>query len=156
MTKRIEPSKIMKGIKFYMVEDLAKILQVTPWTVRSYLRQGRIASVRVGQRIWVSEKDLSDFLMCKGIRDLPDKEFIKMINKAVEIRYEQWKDEAIPLMQKTVKAFLLEQKIKGDLKKISQNNVKLTEFHDDDSPVMQKRYKKTEKVKKDFEEAKKI
>ena len=152
MTKRVGPSKIMRGIKFYMVEDLAKILQVTPWTVRSYLRQGRMASVMVGQRLWVNEKDLSDFLMCKGIRDLEDKEFIKMINKAVEIRYKAWTDEAVILIKKTVKAFLLEQKIKSDLKKVDAKNRQLKEVLP--KKIVAHLQDRTGEIKKEFEKVK--
>jgi len=152
MTKRVGPSKIMRGIKFYMVEDLSKILQVTPWTVRSYLRQGRMPSIMIGQRLWVSEKDLSNFLMCKGIRDLPDKEFIKMINKAVEIRYKAWTNEAVPLIQKTVKAFLLEQKIKSDLKKADEKNKQLKKVLSKES--MEHLQDRTEKIKKEFSKVK--
>jgi len=105
--KRVEPSKVMKGIKFYIVEDLAKILDLSTGAVRGYLRKGRISSVKVGQRFWVSEKNLSDFLMCRGIRDLPDDKFIEMIHKAVEIKYTEWTDLMIPKVQKLVADYLL-------------------------------------------------
>ena len=117
MFKTIEPSKIMKGIKFYIVEDLAKILDLTPGAVRKYLRNGRIASVKVGQRFWVSEKNLNNFLICQEIRDLSDEQIIAMINRAVEIKFKEWSDEAIPKMQKVVADFLLKKEKERDKEK---------------------------------------
>jgi hypothetical protein len=151
-SRKIKPLKIMKGIKFYCVEDLVKILEISPGSVRDYLRKGKIASVKVGIRFWVSERNLNDFLFCRGIRDLPDSELIEMIDKAVEVRYKAWTEEAIPLIQKTVMAFLLSRKIKGDFKKIKEENKDLEKVLP--GKVVQKlRYRETE-TKKQFEKIK--
>ena len=152
MRRKVDPSKIVRGVKFYSVEDLVKILELTPGAVRDYLRKSKIEAIKIGLRWWVSEKSLSNFLMCKGIRNLPDSEFITMINKAVEIKYKLWTDEAIPLIQKTVKAFLLKQKIKGDFKEIDEKNKELEEVLP--GKVVQKlRYRGTG-IKKEFEKVK--
>lgn len=120
MKKRIGPSKIMKGMKFYVVEDLSSILGLTNLGVRDYLRKGKIKAVKVGLRWYVSEKNLSDFLLCKGIRDLPDDQLISMINRAVEIKFKEWSDEAIPKMQKVVADYLLKKEKERDKKNIAK------------------------------------
>ena len=142
MRRKVDPSKIVRGLKFYSVEDLVKILELTPGAVRDYLRKSKIEAIKIGLRWWVSEKSLSNFLMCKGIRNLPDSEFIEMINKAVEIKYKIWTEEAIPLIQKTVKAFLLTQKIKGNLKKSEEKNKDLEKVVSD-KVVENLRYRET-------------
>lgn len=44
------------------VRQVAERLQLAEWTVRRYLREGRIASHRLGTRRRVSEADLGAFL----------------------------------------------------------------------------------------------
>jgi len=149
MRRKVDPSKIVRGLKFYSVEDLVKILELTPGAVRDYLRKSKIEAIKIGLRWWVSEKSLSNFLMCKGIRNLPDSEFIEMINKAVEIKYKAWTEEAIPLIQKTVEAFLLSRKIKGDFKKVEEKNKDLEKVLPGEV-VKNLRYRET-KLKKEVE-----
>lgn len=61
--KRIYPGKQIKDIRFYQVEDLVKILGLCKFTVRKYLRTGRIkGAVRVGKRYYLSTKNLDNFL----------------------------------------------------------------------------------------------
>lgn len=38
---------VIEGIKFYRVPEVAEALQVTPQTVRAYIRQGKIKSQRI-------------------------------------------------------------------------------------------------------------
>ena len=53
---------LIEGIKFYTVPETAKALQVTPQTVRAYIKQGRIRSQRIGRPILIKEDSLRDFL----------------------------------------------------------------------------------------------
>ena len=53
---------IIEGIKFYTVPDTAKALQVTPQTVRAYIKQGRIKSKRIGRPILITENNIKEFL----------------------------------------------------------------------------------------------
>ncbi len=92
MIKKIMPSKTMKGIKFYNVENLSDILDISKGAVRDYLRKEKIVSVKVGQRFWVSEKNLSDFLLCATIRDLPDDRLVETVNKMVELLFNKYID----------------------------------------------------------------
>lgn len=52
----------IEGIKFYTIQDTAKALQVTPQTVRAYIKQGRIRSQRIGKPILITENNLKEFL----------------------------------------------------------------------------------------------
>ena len=48
--------------KAYNVQEVAQLLKVTPATVRSYIKQGKIKAQRVGRAIHVTEGNLQDFL----------------------------------------------------------------------------------------------
>lgn len=53
---------IIEGIKFYTVPETAQALQVTPQTVRAYIKRGRLQSQRIGRPILITEKNLREFL----------------------------------------------------------------------------------------------
>ena len=59
------PTEI-EGIKFYTIPDTAKALQVTPQTVRAYIKQGKIKSQRIGRPILITEKNLKEFLQANA------------------------------------------------------------------------------------------
>lgn len=52
----------IQGIKFFTTLELASKLQVTPQTVREYIKQGKLKAQKVGRSFLVSEKNLLDFL----------------------------------------------------------------------------------------------
>lgn len=53
----------IEGIKFYTIPETAKALQVTPQTIRAYIKQGRIKSQRIGRPILITENNLKEFLI---------------------------------------------------------------------------------------------
>jgi excisionase family DNA binding protein len=53
---------IIEGIKFYTIPETAKVLRVTPQTIRPYIKQGRIKSQRIGRPILITENNLKEFL----------------------------------------------------------------------------------------------
>ena len=53
---------IIEGIKFYTIQETAQVLQVTPQTIRSYIKQGRLKAQRIGKPILVTENNLKEFL----------------------------------------------------------------------------------------------
>ena len=55
-------STIIEGIKFYTIPETAKALNVTPQTIRAYIKQGRIKSQRIGRPILITENNLKEFL----------------------------------------------------------------------------------------------
>ena len=48
--------------KLYSVEDLAKILPITSFTVRAYFRKGRIKGHKIGKNWYVTKENLDAFL----------------------------------------------------------------------------------------------
>lgn len=52
----------IEGLRFYMILEVAQALDVTPQTVRSYIKQGRIRAQRIGTNVLITEKSLQEFL----------------------------------------------------------------------------------------------
>jgi excisionase family DNA binding protein len=50
----------MKPLK--SVEEAAGLLGISPWTVRSYMRDGKLRAVRLGRRVLVEETELERFV----------------------------------------------------------------------------------------------
>lgn len=44
--------------KLLNVNDAADLLSISPWTVRAYIREGKLRSVRLGRRVLLSETEL--------------------------------------------------------------------------------------------------
>jgi excisionase family DNA binding protein len=55
-------STIIEGIKFYTIPETAEALNVTPQTIRAYIKQGKIKSQRIGRPILITETNLKEFL----------------------------------------------------------------------------------------------
>jgi len=55
------PTEI-QGIKFYRIPEVAEALQVTPQTIRAWIKGGRLKSQRIGRPILITEENLRDFL----------------------------------------------------------------------------------------------
>lgn len=53
---------IIEGIKFYTIPEAAKALRVTPQTIRTYIKTGRLKSQRIGRPILITENNLIEFL----------------------------------------------------------------------------------------------
>jgi excisionase family DNA binding protein len=53
---------VIEGIKFYTIPETAEALHITPQTVRSWIKQGKIKSQRIGRPILITEKNLREFL----------------------------------------------------------------------------------------------
>jgi hypothetical protein len=155
MAEKIVPKKVMKGIRFYNVSDLAKVLAITEYSARVYLRKGKIPGVKVGRKWFIRERSLNDFLLCKGIRNMPDNEMVEMINKAVGIKFSEWTKKAIPLMQKIVTEFLIKkekEKFKVNIKKVEEKDKQLMAIIP--KKAMKDLKRRETEIKKDFEKVK--
>lgn len=53
---------LIEGIRFYTIPDIAKALQVTPQTIRAWIKQGKIKGQRIGRPILITENNLKEFL----------------------------------------------------------------------------------------------
>jgi excisionase family DNA binding protein len=48
------------------VAELADLLSISPWTVRAYVKQGKLMPVRIGRRVLFEEEELNRFIeACK-------------------------------------------------------------------------------------------
>lgn len=54
---------VIEGIKFYTIPETAEALNVTPQTVRAYIKRGRLKGRRVGRSILITENNLREFLL---------------------------------------------------------------------------------------------
>ena len=54
------------------VEAAARLLGLSPWTVRLYIRNGKINSVRIGRRVLVEPSELQR-LIASGRKVQPEK-----------------------------------------------------------------------------------
>ena len=52
----------IEGITFYTIPETASALKVTPQTVRTWIKKGRIKSQRIGRPILITENNLREFL----------------------------------------------------------------------------------------------
>jgi excisionase family DNA binding protein len=55
------PTEI-EGIKFYTIPETATALRVTPQTIRTWIKQGKLKSQRIGRPILITENNLKEFL----------------------------------------------------------------------------------------------
>jgi len=53
---------VIEGIKFYRVPEVAEALKVTPQTIRKYIKTGRLKAQRIGKPIFITEKNILQFL----------------------------------------------------------------------------------------------
>jgi excisionase family DNA binding protein len=51
------------NINFLTVQETAKALGVTPQTVRTYIKQGRLKANRIGRPLLIMEESLKDFVL---------------------------------------------------------------------------------------------
>jgi excisionase family DNA binding protein len=40
------------------IESAARALSLSPWTIRAYIRQGKIHAVRIGRRVLLEQQEL--------------------------------------------------------------------------------------------------
>lgn len=55
----------MKALK--SIPEAADLLGISPWTVRAYVRDGKLRPVRLGRRVLLEEEEIERFV--KGNRD---------------------------------------------------------------------------------------
>ena len=55
------PTEI-EGIKFYTIPEVATALQVTPQTIRAYIKRGKLKAQRIGRPILITENNLKAYL----------------------------------------------------------------------------------------------
>ena len=51
----------MQGLK--NIDEVAGLLGISPWTVRAYIRDGKLVPVRIGRRVLMEETELERFIV---------------------------------------------------------------------------------------------
>ncbi|MBA7521633.1 hypothetical protein ES705_13744 [subsurface metagenome] len=145
--ERMPPTKVFQGKKYFIVEDLVKILSLTPLTVREYLKKGKIKAIKVGMRYYVAEQELIKFL--NGGRFTKPDEFASQVNEAIRRTFEA----NVPWLANEIKKLIakdLTEVMSERFKQIDENNKQF-------SGRIAEQLKGREKdVKKDFESAQKL
>lgn len=54
--------KVIQGIKFYDVKEAAEALDITPQTVRAYIKTGKLQATRIGRPFLIAEKSLKNII----------------------------------------------------------------------------------------------
>jgi excisionase family DNA binding protein len=49
-------------MKLFNVREAAQVLAVSPWTVRAYIRTGKLQAIRIGRLVRVEEQALEKFI----------------------------------------------------------------------------------------------
>ena len=60
--KSKDMATVIEGIKFHTIPETAEALNVTPQTIRAWIKKGRIKSQRIGRPILITENNLKEFL----------------------------------------------------------------------------------------------
>jgi excisionase family DNA binding protein len=53
--------------QFLTVEQVSKILQLHPFTILKYIKQGKLNGVKLGRRYRIKKSDVEDFLERQGV-----------------------------------------------------------------------------------------
>ncbi|HPZ06492.1 MAG TPA: helix-turn-helix domain-containing protein [Candidatus Eremiobacteraeota bacterium] len=59
-------------IKFYNLTELSEALQVTPTSLRTYIHKGKLRGRKVGNKWYVTEEKLKEFLSGITYKSEPD------------------------------------------------------------------------------------
>ena len=54
--------KTIGGVKLYTVAEAAELLEITPQTIRGYIKSGKLHAQRVGRPYLISEESIKAFL----------------------------------------------------------------------------------------------
>lgn len=61
MREQIAGTEI-QGVTFYTVQEVALMLRITPQTVRTYIKEGKLQGKRLGRPLLITEENLNSFL----------------------------------------------------------------------------------------------
>lgn len=66
----------IEGIRFYKISEVAEALNVTPQTIRAYIKQGKLTAQRIGRPIFITDRSLREFV---GLPEyLVESEYLKL------------------------------------------------------------------------------
>lgn len=62
-------STVIAGATFYTLPEVAKMLNVTPQTIRGYVKKGKLKGKRIGRPILIAEENLREFLELNKVQN---------------------------------------------------------------------------------------
>jgi len=141
-----------KGLKDkYDIHDIAKLLGLSYLSTCKLCREGKIKSIKVGQKYFIKKSDFNNYINEGNIFDKPEKVILDTIKQAIaESMKENIKRIEVAVKQKIIAE--LEDNIKKNLVKISKKNKELGKVLPKEA-VKNLRYRET-KLKKEFEKVK--
>lgn len=147
MTEKKRRLRVISGMKFYIVSDLAEILDLKEHTIRYYLRQKKLKGIRIGGRWYISEANFKAFLGGGRFFDQSDDVIMDQINHAIKLTFEanvKWL------------AYKVKELIIDDLTKIMSERFKqIDENNKQFSGKIAEHFRNREKgIKKEFEKVK--
>ncbi|MBA7610602.1 hypothetical protein ES703_17814 [subsurface metagenome] len=143
MDNEIKAKRIFKGLKFYDVLNVAKILDITPGVVRQYLREKRIKAVKIGLKWWISEKSINAFLGGGSFWDQSNDKIMDSINQAIKSTFE----ENVPWLAHKVKELIIDDLTKNFRENLAEIN-QIAGMPEVANKIMEDRKKK---LKKEFQ-----
>jgi excisionase family DNA binding protein len=71
--------------QLFDVNSAARLLSISPWTVRSYIHNGKLRPVRLGRRVLLEEAELERLITdCQGVpEEFPKKDLDGVASKEV-------------------------------------------------------------------------
>ena len=56
------------GMKAYTVKETAELLHLTIWTIRKYIREGKLKSRKIGPKYYILSDEIKEFVK-KGAKE---------------------------------------------------------------------------------------
>jgi excisionase family DNA binding protein len=69
-------------MKLYDVRNAAQVLSVSPWTVRAYIRNGKLPAIRMGRLVRLTDEDLSQFILSAKSRPTTEQNHMRTEDNA--------------------------------------------------------------------------
>ncbi len=57
----------IEGVRFLRIPEVAKILNLSPQSVRNYIKTGQLKGYRIGLPIFITEKSLHEFIKSREL-----------------------------------------------------------------------------------------
>jgi excisionase family DNA binding protein len=72
--------------QLYDVISAARLLSISPWTVRSYIHNGKLKPVRLGRRVLLEETELERFVADGKVQDAEGQDVGARLNEVGNAR----------------------------------------------------------------------
>ncbi len=87
--------------KFFTTEQVANILQVHPFTILKFIKQGKLKGIKLGRVYRIKESDVEDFLEERMTKTV--KKVIPKTEKPKQVQKEEKQEMVVPDVQNPAK-----------------------------------------------------